>query len=368
MQHALVLGKALGRMGAGAVAQLVLLSTLNLLALLASLSKRSRGEPTPPMSLLRLSAAGWALALGAQSVLVPQARAEAQARAGLAALLCCLLLALHWRCRQQRLARLAALSGTAWALQLWSTAAAVLHQPALQPRALIPEYVAAAACGLSTAVLAAAAVEAVRRQSAEGGREPLLGSDDAEAALGGGKPPSRRWQLAQAVGRYVWPDRAGLRLRLLGCLALVAAGRVVNVAVPIAFKQTIDALSAAALSAAGGGPVPSFRAVFLPWVAAYLGLYLLQGGAGGGSAGLLSNLRALLWLPISQRAYARISLDVFGHLLQARSPPGHGGPMPAPAEPLRGAVWFAGAERSALLPSPLCSWTRGTTCTAAPAR
>lgn len=31
--------------------------------------------------------------------------------------------------------------------------------------------------------------------------------------------------------------------------------------------------------------------------------------------GLLSNLRQLLWIPITQRAYKRVSVDVFEHLL-----------------------------------------------------
>ena len=37
--------------------------------------------------------------------------------------------------------------------------------------------------------------------------------------------------------------------------------------------------------------------------------------AGGSGGGLLNNLRQLLWVPIDQRAYKRVSLDVFAHLL-----------------------------------------------------
>ena len=39
---------------------------------------------------------------------------------------------------------------------------------------------------------------------------------------------------------------------------------------------------------------------------------MLTGGFGGG---LLNSLRQVLWVPINQRAFRRVSLDVFGHLL-----------------------------------------------------
>ncbi|GIL72034.1 hypothetical protein Vretimale_559 [Volvox reticuliferus] len=57
----------------------------------------------------------------------------------------------------------------------------------------------------------------------------------------------------------------------------------------------------------------SFWSVFYPWVFAYLGFYFLRGGSG--MEGLLANMRDLVWIPITQAAFRRISLDVFGHLL-----------------------------------------------------
>ena len=118
------------------------------------------------------------------------------------------------------------------------------------------------------------------------------------------------------------------------CFLLILLGRVVNLAVPLTFKRVVDTLSdvtaqinengaaftlRSLCAALGAGPEPpaiTFWTVFLPWVAAYLALYFLQGGSGGGSAGLLSNLRQLLWIPITQRAYKRVSIDVFSHLLR----------------------------------------------------
>jgi hypothetical protein len=42
---------------------------------------------------------------------------------------------------------------------------------------------------------------------------------------------------------------------------------------------------------------------------------IIAGGSGGGSVGLLSNLRQYLWIPITQNAFRRISLDLFSHML-----------------------------------------------------
>lgn len=99
--------------------------------------------------------------------------------------------------------------------------------------------------------------------------------------------------------------------------------------VPLAYKHVVDRLGAASAAAAAGsagdgsaaaalralcgggaadGERPRFRAVFWPWVGAWLGLALLQGSSSSKSGGLgvLSNARDLLWIPISQRAYKRI--------------------------------------------------------------
>ena len=77
-----------------AAAQLGLLSALNLLSILALALARTRGQPTQPTLLLRLSGGGWALALGAQSLLLGQAsRAEEQAHSP-----SCSPLAYSWPC------------------------------------------------------------------------------------------------------------------------------------------------------------------------------------------------------------------------------------------------------------------------------
>ncbi|KAI8474748.1 MAG: ABC transporter type 1, transmembrane domain-containing protein [Monoraphidium minutum] len=177
----------------------------------------------------------------------------------------------------------------------------------------------------------------------DGAYEPLM---DAEAA-GGGKrwrPGDGRMAMAMGAFRYVWPSAGMLRARLLACFVLVMIERGVNLAVPILFKNMVEALSAlgeddaapggnaapaaAALrrlasglaSALGlgagggaGGEGGAFWGLFYPWAFFYLGTLFLRGGAGG--EGLLADVRDILWIPITQAAFRRISLDVFGHLL-----------------------------------------------------
>ena len=88
--------------------------------------------------------------------------------------------------------------------------------------------------------------------------------------------------------------------RLLACFVLLLVGRVVNIGLPLAYKKVVDRLAetgvaaaaaASENSASGGMPslrvlcaalgaaaVPTFKAVFFPWVAIYLALTFLQVG------------------------------------------------------------------------------------------
>lgn len=120
----------------------------------------------------------------------------------------------------------------------------------------------------------------------------------------------KNWILLLGIAfKYVWPNTVVLRVRALVCLLLVALMRLLNLAVPFAYKRVIDEFSSVKKT-----PIP-FSELFYPWVAVYLLLSLLQGGTGGVSVGFLPNLRSYLWIPISQNAYKRISLDIFSHIL-----------------------------------------------------
>ncbi len=129
-----------------------------------------------------------------------------------------------------------------------------------------------------------------------------------------GRRREKSWVLLLGAAiTYVWPDSFHLRVRAVLCMVLVVCIRVLNIAVPFAYKKIIDSFSSVD-GGEGSAPVP-FGTLAYPWVALYLGCSLLQGGTGGGTVGMLQNLRQFLWIPISQEAYKRLSLDIFGHVL-----------------------------------------------------
>ncbi|KAL4429585.1 hypothetical protein ABPG77_008634 [Micractinium sp. CCAP 211/92] len=287
----------------------------------------------------------------------------------LALLFCALLLALlsGWQ-DNQRLWLLATPAASAAALELGALVEAVQSYHARKQQGgphtgpwLVQHYeaMAAALAALNTAALVAATVcllaaaiaAASGSEDAAGSpREPLLAEHRGGGKRGRSGGPwdgSRRMRLVQGTLRYLVPDTLPLKLRLLACFLLLALGRVVNIALPLAYKKVIDRLAAtgaaaassaaaAATAAAASGAdvgvgsatlhalcrqlalqaVPTFRDVFFPWVAAYLALTFLQGSGGKGGIGLLANLRDLLWIPLQQRACRRVSLDVFAHLLR----------------------------------------------------
>ena len=127
-----------------------------------------------------------------------------------------------------------------------------------------------------------------------------------------GRQREKSWVLLLgAAVTYVWPRSFQLQLRAISCLFLVVCIRVLNIAVPFAYKKVIDSFS----EASGTGDKTPFANLAYPWVVLYLIFSLFQGGTGGGTVGLLSNLRQFLWIPISQEAYKRLSIDIFAHVL-----------------------------------------------------
>eukprot|EP00891_Asterochloris_glomerata_P000737 jgi/Astpho2/737/e_gw1.00015.6.1_t len=88
-------------------------------------------------------------------------------------------------------------------------------------------------------------------------------------------------------------------MRAVLCVLLILVMRVLNLAVPILYKELVDL----------------FADVFYPIVVLYMVAAFLQGGAGTGSMGAINNIRQYLWIPIQQDAFRRISVDVFRHTL-----------------------------------------------------
>eukprot|EP00892_Ulva_mutabilis_P004272 jgi/Ulvmu1/2216/UM013_0062.1 len=152
--------------------------------------------------------------------------------------------------------------------------------------------------------------------------EPLLPNGRQAASAGPARrtKPERAWYAALGDCLvYVWPKRALLQLAACTCILLLILIRLLNLAVPIFYGRTVDVLSKVA-DEARHGTLPHhtgqvFAHAMWPWVILYLLGRFLQGGGGVGGVGLISTLRSYLWIPISQDAERRISVEFFEHLL-----------------------------------------------------
>lgn len=100
----------------------------------------------------------------------------------------------------------------------------------------------------------------------------------------------------------VWPHKSYvLQLKVLACLMILVAGRVVNPYVPIYSKKIVNSL----------GDDSPWKVVALQ-VSVYVMLRFLQGS--GGSSGLLNSMRSFLWLRVQQYTNRNIQLRLFDHL------------------------------------------------------
>lgn len=190
-------------------------------------------------------------------------------------------------------------------------------------------HVILSAVQLALAV-AAAAADFMRpsppAEEEEALKQALLGSlnENGEAGHDVENPAPKKgrswYSLFGSALVFVWPDDWVLQARGIACVVIIGAVRLLNLAVPILYKKVVDTL---ADITQGTHPRPgdlpqhyTFMQAFYPYVLLYIAAYFFQGGTGGGSVGLLSNLRQYLWIPITQNAYRRISLDLFTHMLE----------------------------------------------------
>jgi hypothetical protein len=130
---------------------------------------------------------------------------------------------------------------------------------------------------------------------------------------------SNLWAKCKQLAPYLWPKKNWLlQLAVLVCLIILALGRVVNVFVPIYYKDIVDSLTPSANNGSksdltvvhiGGYQVP------FPWqlILIYVGLRFVQGG-GSGSMSFLSNLRTVVWTPVQQYTSRTIQIDLLKHL------------------------------------------------------
>lgn len=112
-----------------------------------------------------------------------------------------------------------------------------------------------------------------------------------------GSQEPARLRTIFSLFRYLWPqDRADIKLRVVISLALLAAAKVVNVALPLMFKDLLDSFSM---------PVTLFTTPLL-FICAY-GLAKIAAGAFG-------DFRDVVFASVAQNAIRTASLETFRHL------------------------------------------------------
>src|SRR5947209_301168 len=105
----------------------------------------------------------------------------------------------------------------------------------------------------------------------------------------------------KGLGPYLWPrDSLELRARVVLALALLVAGKLVNITVPLFYKAAVDALS---------GPHAAGAAM----IAVPIGVILAYGLARVLSQGF-NELRNGVFAKVGQRAVRRIALAAFRHI------------------------------------------------------
>ena len=114
-------------------------------------------------------------------------------------------------------------------------------------------------------------------------------------ALPGPEPTERRdWQTLKSLLPYLWAYKG----RVLFALACLIGAKAANVAVPLVFKEVIDALT-----------IPPEQAFIVVPAALLLAYGVLRF-----SSSLLTELREIVFARVTQAAVRRISLQVFRHL------------------------------------------------------
>ncbi|KAK7562339.1 putative transport protein [Phyllosticta paracitricarpa] len=97
---------------------------------------------------------------------------------------------------------------------------------------------------------------------------------------------------------YLWPsDSQLLQVRAVFCFGLLAAQRVINILVPHQLGVVVDHL--------GKGKMPLKEIL----------IYVIYRGLQG-QQGVIGSLRAILWIPISQSAYRRLTIAAFEHVMK----------------------------------------------------
>ncbi|XP_067116795.1 ATP-binding cassette sub-family B member 6 [Osmerus mordax] len=131
--------------------------------------------------------------------------------------------------------------------------------------------------------------------------------EHSQPLLGGAEESQSTWQgFSQKVRLlmpYMWPrNNILLQLLVLLCLGLLAIERVINVFVPIYYKNIVTELTDGS----------SWRRL-ASTVGIYVLLKFMQGG-GAGASGFVSNLRSFLWIRVQQYTNRVVQVRLFDHL------------------------------------------------------
>eukprot|EP00794_Sanderia_malayensis_P015285 gene15285-16862_t len=112
------------------------------------------------------------------------------------------------------------------------------------------------------------------------------------------------WEKSKRLWPFLWPKDRWLQARVLICLLLLAAGRGINVLVPLQYKKIVNYLS-------NIGVEKTYAPFTL--ISVYVVLSFLQGG-GIGSMGLLNNIRSFVWINVQQYTSKAVQVQLFSHL------------------------------------------------------
>ncbi|KAJ3023727.1 Iron-sulfur clusters transporter atm1, mitochondrial [Thoreauomyces humboldtii] len=115
--------------------------------------------------------------------------------------------------------------------------------------------------------------------------------------------PAADWRIVRELAAYLWPkDEASIKARVVIALSLLVGGKILNVNVPILFKQVVDALQ----------PMPIADAT----VMTVAGTVLIGYGAARLGSSLFQELRTAVFGRVAQRAIRYASREIFHHLLR----------------------------------------------------
>eukprot|EP00158_Paraphelidium_tribonemae_P003929 Partr_v1_DN26475_c0_g1_i1_m23557 putative ATP-binding cassette, subfamily B (MDR TAP), member len=123
-----------------------------------------------------------------------------------------------------------------------------------------------------------------------------------EDRLTGEPPPDHSdWKIIRHLTRYIWPrDDPSTKARVVGSLGLLFAGKVLNIQVPMLFKDIVDSLNT----------VPAVETSFL----GVAGALIIGYGAARLGSSAFSEFKNVVFARVSQSAMRKVARNIFQHL------------------------------------------------------